>query len=79
MRVRKMEAEPYAYESRRCWPIATYVTFGAIVRVLPVEVDTRVIVQWFYNHGRELYEEQRGKLGLSCADCHEDQKGNAWL
>ena len=77
MRVRKMEAEPYAYESEEMLAIATYVTFQS--RLLPVAVDTRGIVQWFYNHGRELYEEQRGKLGLSCADCHEDQKGNAWL
>ena len=77
MRIRKMEAEPYAYESDEMLAIATYVAFQS--RLLPVEVDTRGVSQWFYKHGRELYEEQRGKLGLSCADCHEDQKGNAWL
>jgi L-cysteine S-thiosulfotransferase len=77
MRERKMEAEPYAYESDEMLALATYVAYQS--RLLPVEVDTRGISQWFYNHGQELYEEQRGKLSLSCADCHEDQKGNAWL
>lgn len=76
MRVEKMKAAPFAYESEELLALTAYVAFQS--RDLPVLVALTGDAEVFLDRGQELYEKRRGVLFLSCANCHEQRIGGNW-
>ncbi|WP_169517123.1 sulfur oxidation c-type cytochrome SoxA [Azohydromonas australica] len=73
-RVKHQQATPFAYESQELLAIAALI--GRQSRGLPVTVKIDGLAAQSYERGRTAYYQQRGQLGLSCAQCHQQHAGS---
>jgi sulfur-oxidizing protein SoxA len=65
-------ASALAWESEELLALAAFVAHQS--RGMPIAAgDARLVP--FRESGRRLFEERRGQLNLSCAQCHEDNAG----
>jgi sulfur-oxidizing protein SoxA len=73
-RAEKMGAKPYKYESKQMLSLTIYMKNQSRGKPLNVSIDGPAIP--FFQAGKAFYEEKRGQLDMSCANCHEDNEGN---
>lgn len=66
-------AEPFAPESQELLALTTFVAHQS--RGMPIATSDDPRLAPFRERGRRLFEERRGQLDLSCAQCHEDNAG----
>jgi sulfur-oxidizing protein SoxA len=72
-RVTDQKAEPFAFESKELLALTAYVARQS--RGMPVAVKDDAQSAPFIAAGRTIYEQRRGQLDLSCAQCHDDNWG----
>jgi sulfur-oxidizing protein SoxA len=70
---RRMGAEAYAYESDALLGLTALVRLQS--RGLPMAVEITGANAGWFAAGQAYYEQPRGQLDLSCADCHRDNVG----
>ena len=73
-RAQEQKAEPWALESRPVLALSALIGLQsrglALSPATPAEAATLA-------QGRALYEERRGQMNLSCAQCHDDNAGKS--
>jgi L-cysteine S-thiosulfotransferase len=67
------EAPALAYESQELLALTVYVAHQS--RGLPVAIEENAQSKPFIETGRAIFERRQGQLGLSCAQCHDDNWG----
>ena len=72
-REKRMQAEPFAYESEELLALTAYLTLQS--RGTAREIDVSGPAQPFFDAGREFYLSRRGQLDLACAHCHDQRAG----
>ncbi len=73
-RVQRMAAKPYKWESAQMLSMTSYVRFQS--RGVPVNVKIGGKAAPFFAKGKAFYNQRRGLLDMSCANCHADNAGN---
>lgn len=68
MRVDKMGAQPYKWESENLLALTAYVKLQS--RGMPVAVNTGGPAHAFWETGKKIYQARRGQLNMSCESCH---------
>jgi L-cysteine S-thiosulfotransferase len=71
-RKERHDATPFAFESRDLLALTAYVARQS--RDLPIVQDDERMASVIAT-GRKLFEERKGQLNLSCAQCHDDNWG----
>jgi len=71
-RTERQKAPAFAYESRELLSLGAYL--GRQSRGLPIQVHEKSVVS-FLESGRAAFNQKRGQLNLSCAQCHDDNWG----
>jgi sulfur-oxidizing protein SoxA len=69
-----MGAKKLKWESEEMLSMAAYVKLQS--RGLPIKVGLNDQNKSFYVKGKKFYDERRGLLDMSCAQCHTDNSGN---
>jgi len=67
------KAPALAYESKELLALTIYIAHQS--RGLPVAVEENAQSKPFIETGRAIFERRQGQLGLSCAQCHDDNWG----
>jgi sulfur-oxidizing protein SoxA len=67
------KAPALAYESKDLLALTVYIAHQS--RGLPVAVEENAQSKPFIETGRAIFERRQGQLGLSCAQCHDDNWG----
>ena len=67
------KAPALAYESKELLALTVYIAHQS--RGLPVAVEENAQSKPFIETGRAIFERRQGQLGLSCAQCHDDNWG----
>lgn len=68
-----MKAKPWKYESGQLLGMTAVVRHQS--RGLPVNVKIEGPARPFYEKGKKFYNQRRGLLDLSCANCHVENPG----
>lgn len=76
-RVERQGAEPARRESEELLSLASYVAHQS--RGMPVQVNIDGAARPHFEAGRTLYYRRQGQLNLSCAQCHEANRGRKLL
>lgn len=66
-------AGAFAWESGEILALTAFVARQS--RGMPIAADGDARLAPFRDSGRRLFEERRGQLNLSCAQCHDDNAG----
>jgi L-cysteine S-thiosulfotransferase len=72
-RSERQKAPPLAYESRDLLALTAYV--GRQSRGLPIAISEDARTKPFVEAGREAFNRRQGQLNLSCAQCHDANRG----
>ena len=72
-RSERQKAPPLAYESRDLLALTAYV--GRQSRGLPIAISNDARARPFVEAGREAFNRRQGQLNLSCAQCHDANRG----
>jgi L-cysteine S-thiosulfotransferase len=72
-RTAQQKAPPLAYESKDLLALSAYI--GRQSRGLPIEIAIDERTRPFLDAGREAFNRRQGQLNLSCAQCHDDNRG----
>jgi sulfur-oxidizing protein SoxA len=70
----KMGAKPYKYESGSMLSLTIYMKNQSRGKPMNVSIDGPVVP--FFEAGKKFYNQRRGQLDMSCANCHVDNPGN---
>jgi len=70
----RMQAQPFAYESRDMLALTAYVAHQSKGQKMAVEISAAL--QPFFDKGRDFYFQRRGQLDISCAQCHDALVGS---
>ncbi len=73
-RVTRMGADAWKRDSPEM--LAMNAAVGLQSRGMPVNVAIDGPAREFWEQGRDIYYQGVGQLGMSCANCHEDNYGN---
>ena len=73
-REEKMGAKPYKWESGSMLSMTIYMLNQSKGKPMNVIIDGPVIP--FFEAGKKFYDQKRGQLDMSCANCHVDNAGN---
>ena len=73
-REEKMGAKPYKWESGSMLSMTIYMRNQSKGKPMNVSIDGPVIP--FFEAGKKFYDQKRGQLDMSCANCHVDYAGN---
>jgi sulfur-oxidizing protein SoxA len=76
-RVDHQGAEPFRYESEEMLSITAYVARQA--RGVPTVASIESAARAHFDAGRAFYYTRRGQMNLSCAHCHEANRGKRLL
>lgn len=74
-RTEKQKAPAFKYESRELLSLSAFVSRQS--RGLPIAIELNEENGPFVAAGRKAFEERRGQLNLSCAQCHDDNWGKS--
>ena len=74
-RTEKQKASAFKYESRELLSLSAFVSRQS--RGLPIAIELNEKTKPFVEAGRKAFEERRGQLNLSCAQCHDDNWGKS--
>lgn len=69
----RQDAGAFAWESQELLAITAFVAHQS--RGMPIAAAEDARLAPFRQSGRRLFEERRGQLDLSCAQCHDDNAG----
>jgi L-cysteine S-thiosulfotransferase len=72
-RVQHQGADAFAWESPELLAITAFIAHQSRGMPIAAAEDSRLAP--FRENGRRLFEERRGQLDLSCAQCHDDHAG----
>lgn len=73
-RANNMKAKPWKWESDQLLGMTAYVKLQS--RGMPVNVSIDGPARPFYEKGKKFYNQRRGLMDFSCANCHVDNPGN---
>jgi len=73
-RTERMKAEPYKYESSQMLSMTTFIKNQSAGMPMNVKIDGKAAP--FFEKGKEFYNQRRGQLDMSCANCHVNNAGN---
>jgi sulfur-oxidizing protein SoxA len=76
-RTGRMGAAPLAHESADLLALTAYVARQS--RGLPISANIEGEAKRHFDSGRAYYYERRGQMNLSCAHCHEANRGRRLL
>jgi sulfur-oxidizing protein SoxA len=76
-RSRHQNATPFGFESRELLALSAFVAYQS--RGVPIQITIDERLNPFFDAGRVLFEARQGQLNISCAQCHDDNWGSAWL
>jgi sulfur-oxidizing protein SoxA len=76
-RTRRMDAEPFKYESEDLLAMTAYVARQS--RGMPLNVSIDGPARAHFDAGEAYYRQRRGQMNLSCAHCHEANWGKRLL
>jgi L-cysteine S-thiosulfotransferase len=72
-RTEQQKAAAFAYESHELLSLGAYIARQS--RGLPIEISDKNVS--FLESGRAAFQQKRGQLNLSCAQCHDDNWGKS--
>ena len=72
-RTENQKADAWAYESRELLSLSAYLAKQS--RTLPIAPPDDPRLRPFAETGFELFNRRLGQLNLSCAQCHDDNRG----
>ncbi len=72
--VDSMGAKAIKFDSKNMLSLVTYI--GNISKDMPVNVKIDGPAAPFFEKGKAFYNQRRGQLNMSCANCHADNPGN---
>jgi L-cysteine S-thiosulfotransferase len=72
-RQKHQQAEPLRFESAELLSLETYVAYQS--RGLPVAPPDDARLEPYRQRGQQRFVQRMGQLGLSCAQCHDDNAG----
>jgi len=70
----RMQAQTLPYDAPELMALTALISFES--RGMAMQPDLVPESQPFLERGREIYEQRRGQLNLSCPQCHEDHAGD---
>lgn len=73
-RTENMQAKPFKWESKEMLSTTIYVRNQSAGMPMNVSIDGPAIP--FFEKGKKFYNQRRGQLDMSCANCHVDNAGN---
>lgn len=72
-RVRRMDAEPFRYESDELLALTAFISYQS--RGMPIGVSIEGPAREHFEQGEELYFTRMGQLNMACTHCHDDLVG----
>lgn len=73
-RVERMKAKPFKWESAQMLGMTSYVRYQSRGKPTNVAIDGPAAP--YFEKGKAFYNQRRGLLDMSCANCHTDNAGN---
>lgn len=74
-RERDQKAPPFAYESKELLALSAYIAMQSRGEPIAQFDDPRLAP--FLDKGRAFFNQRLGQLNLSCAQCHDDNRGKS--
>jgi L-cysteine S-thiosulfotransferase len=74
-RTERQKAPAFKYESRELLSLNAFISRQS--RGLPIAIEMNEKTRPFIEAGRAQFEQRRGQLNLSCAQCHDDNWGKS--